>query len=116
PAPRSPADGPPRSLRGDLMTAPHDLPPAGPGAPTPPIALAGDPGGATARLDVPPVAVPEPVLAELQGICPVTTDPGARAEASRDWWPQAMIWALDGQVAALAGVVASPTSAEQVAA
>ena len=31
--------------------------------------------------------------------CPDTmTDPAARAEASRDWWPLAMHWALDGQV------------------
>jgi alkyldihydroxyacetonephosphate synthase len=97
------------------MTAPHDLPPAGPGAPTPPIALAGDPAGVTARLDVTPVPVPDEVLGELQTICPVTTDAAARAEASRDWWPQAMIWALEGQVAAMAAVVASPTTAEQVA-
>ena len=27
------------------------------------------------------------------------TDDAERAEASRDWWPLAMIWALDGQVA-----------------
>jgi alkyldihydroxyacetonephosphate synthase len=97
------------------MTAPHDLPPAGPGAPTPPIALAGDPAGVKARLDVTPVPVPDEVLGELQTICPVTTDAAARAEASRDWWPQAMIWALEGQVAAMAAVVASPTTAEQVA-
>lgn len=97
------------------MTAPHDLPPAGPGAPTPPIALAGDPAGVTARLDVTPVPVPDEVLGELQAICPVTTDAAARAEASRDWWPQAMIWALEGKVAAMAAVVASPTTAEQVA-
>ncbi len=98
------------------MTAPHDLPPAGPGAPTAPIALAGDPADATARLAATAVPVPDDVLAELQAICTVTTEPGARAEASRDWWPQAMIWALDGQVAALASVVASPASADQVSA
>ena len=56
------------------------------------------------------------MLADLEAICPVTTDVAARAEASRDWWPQAMIWALEGQVAGLAAVVASPTTAEQVAA
>ena len=28
----------------------------------------------------------------------VTTDAAERAEASRDWWPLAMTWALDGQV------------------
>lgn len=98
------------------MTEPHDLPPVGRGAPTPPIALAGDPAGVGARLGAARVPVPDAVLAEIQAICPVTTEAAARAEASRDWWPQAMIWALDGQVAALADAVASPTSAEQVAA
>ncbi|MFP5254280.1 MAG: FAD-binding oxidoreductase [Acidimicrobiia bacterium] len=97
------------------MTAPHDLPPAGPGAPTPPIALGGDPAEVTSRLDAVTVPVPDPVLAELEAICPVSTDVASRAEASRDWWPQAMIWALDGQVAGLAEVVASPTTSEQVA-
>ena len=36
-------------------------------------------------------------------------------EASRDWWPQAMVWALAGEVAARAGAVVSPTTADQVA-
>ena len=41
------------------MTAPHDLPAPGPGAPTPPIAPAAIGGAAaTARLDGPAVAVP----------------------------------------------------------
>jgi alkyldihydroxyacetonephosphate synthase len=61
------------------------------------------------------VDVPDALLDALGAICPVTTEPVALSEASRDWWPQAMIWALDGQVAARAAAVASPTSAEQVA-
>ena len=42
---------------------------------------------------------------------------GDRAEASRDWWPLAMDWALAGQVAALAAgrVPARPTSDEVAA-
>ncbi len=55
-------------------------------------------------------------LPRLQAICPVATDGDLLGEASRDWWPQAMIWATEGQVAAKAAAVASPTSAEQVAA
>jgi alkyldihydroxyacetonephosphate synthase len=43
-------------------------------------------------------------------------DAPAVAEASRDWWPLAMIWALDAQVAARASVVVRPHDAEQVAA
>jgi alkyldihydroxyacetonephosphate synthase len=98
------------------MTAPHDLPAAGPGAPTPPIALAGDPAAATGRLEAARVDVPDALVERLQGICPTVTDGPVVAEASRDWWPQAMMWALDGQVAARAGAVVSPASAEQVAA
>ena len=56
------------------------------------------------------------MVAALTAICPTVTEGDALGEASRDWWPQAMIWALDGQVAAKAGAVVSPTSADQVAA
>ena len=99
-----------------MTTAPHELPPAGPGAPTPPIALAGGGEHATGRLTATRVEVPDAVVARLQSICPVVTEGAVVAEASRDWWPQAMIWALDGQVAARAAAVVSPTSAEEVAA
>jgi alkyldihydroxyacetonephosphate synthase len=61
------------------------------------------------------VPVPDAVLARLGGICPTTTDGDVVGEASRDWWPQAMIWALDGQLAARAAAVVSPTSPDQVA-
>ena len=98
------------------MTEPHALPAAGPGAPTPPIALAGGAAGATSRLDAVRVEVPDAVVARLSAICPTVIEGDAVAEASRDWWPQAMIWALDGQVAARAGAVVTPTSAEQVSA
>ena len=46
----------------------------------------------------------------------VTVDAATRAESSRDWWPMAMIWALDGEVAGLAAAVARPSSADEVAA
>lgn len=98
------------------MSTPHPLPPAGPGAPTPPIALAQGGSAATARLAATPVAVPDAVLDRLAGICAVSTDGEMVGEASRDWWPQAMIWALDGQVAARAHAVVAPTSADEVAA
>ena len=98
------------------MTTAHDLPAAGPGAPTPPIPLAGAAGDATSRLDAARVEVPDAVLGRLAAICPTTVDDTTLAEASRDWWPQAMIWALDGQVASRAAAVVSPTSADQVSA
>ncbi|HEY9555949.1 MAG TPA: FAD-binding oxidoreductase [Acidimicrobiales bacterium] len=97
------------------MSDSHDLPAAGPGAPTPPIVLAGGGAAATSHLDSARVEVPAALLERLRGICEVADDGDVLGEASRDWWPQAMIWALDGEVAAKAAVVASPTSADQVA-
>jgi alkyldihydroxyacetonephosphate synthase len=88
----------------------------GPGAPTSPIDLP-DPSGATARLGSRHVAVDDATLARLRDACAqVSTDPAARSEASRDWWPLAMIWALDNQVAGLASVVVRPGSTSEVAA
>ena len=98
------------------MSGPHELPAPGPGAPTAPIALRDGGAGATARLSAPSVPVADAVIDRLSSICPTTTAAGALAEASRDWWPQAMIWALDGQVAARAGAVVSPRTADEVSA
>jgi len=99
------------------VSTPHSLPPAGPGAPTPPIAIAGGAGDAIPRLAANRIDVPEDVIERLRDACAeVTTDRAALAEASRDWWPLAMAWATEGQVAGLAGAVARPTDADQVAA
>jgi alkyldihydroxyacetonephosphate synthase len=93
------------------------MPTVGPGAPTPPIALAGGAGAASPRLDVERIAVPDAVLARLRDACPdVTIDGAELAEASRDWWPLAMSWATEGQVAGLAAAIARPSDAAQVAA
>lgn len=88
----------------------------GPAAPTPPIPYP-DPTAVTSRLGHDPLRVEEPVLTRLRDVCSdVTTDAAARAEASRDWWPIAMVWALESQAPALAEVVCRPRSAEEVAA
>jgi alkyldihydroxyacetonephosphate synthase len=97
------------------MATPHDLPEPGPGEPTAPIALAGDASAVTGRLGATAVPVPDEVLARLKGACPaVTTEARDLAEASRDWWPLAMTWALDNQVAGLAAAVVRPDTPEQV--
>jgi alkyldihydroxyacetonephosphate synthase len=94
---------------------PAQLPDLGPAAPTPPIVLSGDPSATTARLDQRAVEVPDAVLAQLRSACAsVTTDAASNAESSRDWWPLAMTWALDNQVAGLAAAVARPSHADQV--
>jgi alkyldihydroxyacetonephosphate synthase len=61
--------------------------------------------------------MPEGVLQELRAACPdTTTEADVRAEASRDWWPIGLHWALAGEVAGLAGAVCRPASTAQVAA
>jgi alkyldihydroxyacetonephosphate synthase len=88
-------------------------PPAG--VPTPPIAFGRDAAEVTARLDAAVVDVDDALLERLRGACAeVTVEPAALAEASRDWWPLAMVWALDGEVAARAAAVARPTTVDEV--
>ncbi len=86
------------------------------GRPTPPIALGAPPDKVESRLATRRVEIDDPLLARLRSACPdVTTDDGVVAESSRDWWPLAMIWALDGQVAARAAAVARPGTADEIA-
>ena len=95
---------------------PTSLPPVGPGAPTPPIALP-DPATASPRDAAAQVEVDDTTIERLRSACSnVTVDPIERSEASRDWWPLAMIWALDNQLPGQAAVVARPSSDEEVAA
>jgi alkyldihydroxyacetonephosphate synthase len=61
------------------------------------------------------MALPHGFEQRLAATCPCTTDPVATAEASRDWWPLALHWALAGQVPRRAPLVARPTSTQQVA-
>ncbi|MFZ4669966.1 MAG: FAD-binding oxidoreductase [Microthrixaceae bacterium] len=89
----------------------------GPGAPTPPIAIAGGAAAATARLDARRAEISDDLLTRLQDVCAsVTDDPAVTGSASQDWWPLAMTWALEGQLAGRAAVVARPDSPDQVAA
>jgi alkyldihydroxyacetonephosphate synthase len=92
------------------------LPEVQEGRPTPPIAFGTDAADVTARLHPGSVDVDDATLARLRDVCAeVTVDADTLSEASRDWWPLAMIWALDGQVAGRAVAVARPASPGQVA-
>jgi alkyldihydroxyacetonephosphate synthase len=83
------------------------------GAPTPPIAF-GD-GEIRDHLQTPRVEVDGATRAALRATGAEVTDTSATvAEASRDWWPLAMIWALDAQVAARASVVVTPHDIAEV--
>ncbi len=83
------------------------------GAPTPPIAFgAGDIGDhlQTRRIEV-DAATRERLRATGAELIEADADVAA---ASRDWWPLAMIWALDAQVAARASVVVKPHDTAEV--
>lgn len=96
-----------------VFTEPTTLPAPGTGAAVPPIAI-GDGAATPTRLPA-TVPVPDPVIDRLRKTgAEVSTDLAVRIEASRDWWPGAMIWATTGQGAGLAGVVVRPRDAAQV--
>jgi len=78
--------------------------------PTEPIELL----GTDHRLPAPP-PLPNGFVDALAAACTTTTDLAATADASRDWWPLSMHWALQGQVLQRAAVVASPTTTGEVA-
>jgi alkyldihydroxyacetonephosphate synthase len=83
------------------------------GAPTPPIAF-GD-GAISDHLSTKRIEVDDALKARLAATgATIDEDAGAIAEGSRDWWPLAMIWALDAQVATRASVIVRPADAAQV--
>lgn len=87
------------------------------GSPTPPIEISGGGAAATGRLGAPVVLLDDAFLGRLGEACAdVRLDPGERAEASRDWWPLAMVWATEGKVGQVAGAIARPSSTDEVAA
>ncbi len=88
-----------------------------PARPAPPLVVAGGAGSARARFGAGAAALDAAVLDRLGTVCAaVSTDPGERAEAGRDWWPLALTWAGQGEVANVAAAVARPRSAAEVAA
>ncbi len=89
--------------------------PGRPAAVTPIDRRAGEPVGE--RLGGPRVPADDALVRRLAGCCThVSTQDDDRAEAGRDWWPLAIRWAAGGQVPALPGVVARPSSTAEVAA
>jgi len=80
--------------------------------PFPPIELA----GSDDRFPGAPVPLPDGFVERLGAICATSTDLTATAEASRDWWPLALHWALAGSVPRRAAVIARPASTAEVSA
>jgi alkyldihydroxyacetonephosphate synthase len=87
------------------------------GAPTPPIAFAGDAAGVRSRLDGPCVEVSDELRAQLEATgAGISSAADELREASRDWWPLAMMWALDNQVTERASLIVRAHSSDEVAA
>ncbi|MEY2974414.1 MAG: hypothetical protein RIR49_834 [Actinomycetota bacterium] len=89
------------------------------GRPVPPIPLAGTDSDPGERLESTVVPIGPDARSDLAAACPihdVVIGPDGRAEASRDWWPLALHWALAGDVPRLAGVIARPRTTAEVAA
>ncbi len=78
--------------------------------PTPPIELT----GTANRFSGHAVELADVLIERLAEICEIETDITAAAEASRDWWPLALHWALAGSVPRRAAVLVRPTTTEQV--
>ena len=81
-------------------------------SPTPPIELT----GTGERFGPGPLSVSDELRSTLAAICEVRDDPVELAEASRDWWPLALHWALAGEVPRRAALVCRPATTEQIAA
>jgi alkyldihydroxyacetonephosphate synthase len=83
------------------------------GAPTPPIAFGA--GAVGDHLRTRRIEVDDALRTQLRSTGAEVIDaPEVVAEASRDWWPLAMIWALDAQVGARASVVVKVDDTAQV--
>jgi alkyldihydroxyacetonephosphate synthase len=80
--------------------------------PTAPIELT----GAGSRFTGPTRQPSDQLIGRLCDICETVTSETETAEASRDWWPLALHWALAGAVPQRAGAVCRPTTSDQVAA
>ncbi|MBT3246548.1 MAG: FAD-binding oxidoreductase [Actinobacteria bacterium] len=84
--------------------------------PTPPIDWSVDRADLDIRLAASQVEVPAEFLSDLEdrGI-EVLFSVDDRVEASRDWWPLAQIWALEGLAPAIADAVVRPATTTEVA-
>jgi alkyldihydroxyacetonephosphate synthase len=87
------------------------------GEPTEPIPFTGDAASVGERLQGTRVPVDATLLATLEATgAEVLVAPEATAEAGRDWWPLAMVWAVEGTTPVRPAAVVRPTDADQVAA
>jgi alkyldihydroxyacetonephosphate synthase len=87
------------------------------GTPTPPIALGASPDELRDHVTAQRVELDDALLRRLGDACSeLLVEPSVTGESSRDWWPLAMIWALEGKVPQRAAAVCRPASEGEVAA
>jgi len=80
----------------------------------PPIEFVGRVEEITDRISSPIKELSPEFVAQLGEICPTSTDATDLVDHSRDWWPLAMHWSLNGKTTRRPGAVCRPTSTEQV--
>ncbi|HUY86927.1 MAG TPA: FAD-binding oxidoreductase [Acidimicrobiales bacterium] len=84
--------------------------------PTPPIEFGRDFSEVTGRL-ARGIDMPDTWIKTMKDVCDdVSVTDEDLAESSRDWWPLALHWSLEGQVPVRASVVVRPKSTQEVAA
>ena len=81
---------------------------------TPPIEFSADISQITDRFQTTTKPLSESFLADLNKICPSSSDLADRVEHSRDWWPLAMHWSLNAQTARRADVICRPTTTKHI--
>ncbi len=98
------------------MTNEPNNSPASPIAPTPPIDIADVHGAPRSHFMHEGSPLTAAQIDLIGAICPIVTDFDELADVGRDWWPISMHWALQGEVPAIASVLARPRSTEDVSA
>ena len=81
---------------------------------TPPIEFSQSVGELTDRIKTKATTLSKDFLNSLGAVCPSSTTVEDLVEHSRDWWPLAMHWSLNGKTPRRSDVVCRPTSTEQV--
>jgi alkyldihydroxyacetonephosphate synthase len=71
--------------------------------------------GTAEHLVGPSAELPDGFTDRLSSICETQTDLETVAAASRDWWPMALHWSLEGAVPRRAAAVVRPATTEQLA-
>ena len=82
--------------------------------PTPPIEFSVDISQITDRFQTTVKPLSESFVADLNKICPSSSDLADRVQHSRDWWPLAMHWSLNAQTARRADVICRPTTTKHI--